>query len=179
MCMAFPCSDYYESSVLGLVRLRSSRLAQFRAGQASRVPVFRSSTLVPLGGELCPLRLWRGAEESRSHLECGGSHPPARNIEPRQFCSRYIASHAIARLGDVFGCRGVRRSLRYLTMGTAVARPTLMGASGTVKAALLMTLHRRHPIELCGPLPSIALYRGTALQPPVEDQQVWEAISKS
>jgi hypothetical protein len=64
-------------------------------------------------------------------------------------------------------------------MGTAVARPTLMGASGTVKAALLMTLHRRHPIELCGPLPSIALYREAALQPPVEDQQVWEAITKS
>src|ERR1039458_8434370 len=34
-----------------------------------------------------------------------------------------------------------------------------------------MTPHRRHPIELCGPLPSIALYRGAALQPPVEDQQ--------
>jgi hypothetical protein len=98
---------------------------------------------------------------------------------PRQFCSRYLASHAIARLGDVFGYRGVRRSLRYLTMGTAVARPTPMGASGTVKAALLMTPHRRHPIELCGPLPSIALYRGAALQPPVEDQQVWEAITMS
>src|ERR1700679_1775320 len=70
MCMAFPCSDYYESSVLGLVRFRSSRLAQFRAGQASRVPVFRSSTFVPLGSELYPLQLWRWAEESRSHLEC-------------------------------------------------------------------------------------------------------------
>src|SRR5450432_3170319 len=102
------------------------------------------------------------------------SHPPARNIEPRQFCSRCIASHAIARLGDVFGCRGVRRSLCYLTMGTTVARPTPMGASGTVKTALLMTLHRRHPIELCGPVPSTALCRGAALQPPVEDQQVWE-----
>ena len=98
---------------------------------------------------------------------------------PRQFGSRYLASHAIARLGDVFGCRGVRRSLRYLTMGTVVARPAPMGASGTVKAALLMTPHRRHPIELCGPLPSIALYRGAALQPPVEDQQVWEAITMS
>jgi hypothetical protein len=42
-----------------------------RTGQASRVPVFRSSTLVPLGGELCPLRLGMWAMESRSHLECG------------------------------------------------------------------------------------------------------------
>jgi len=31
------------------------------------------------------------------------SHSPARNIEPRRFCSRYLASHAIARFGDILG----------------------------------------------------------------------------
>ena len=172
MYMAFPCSDYYESSVLDLVRFRSSRLAQFRAGQTSRVPVFRSSTLVPLGSELYPLRFWRWAEESRSHLECD------IRIHQRGTSNRAGSVHVTlpptpSRDSETFSrCRGVRRSLCYLTMGTAVARPAPMGASGTVKAALLMTLNRRHPIELCGPLPPTALCRGAALQPPVEDQQV-------
>ena len=64
LCAAFPRSDYYGSSALGLVRLRPSRRAQFRAGQASRVPVFRSPTFVSLGGELYPWRYGRRAEES-------------------------------------------------------------------------------------------------------------------
>jgi hypothetical protein len=57
------------------------------------------------------------------------SHSPARNIEPRRFCSRYLASHAIARFGGIVGYRSFQRSLRYLTMGTPVARPALDGRS--------------------------------------------------
>jgi hypothetical protein len=33
--------------------------------------------------------------------------------------------------------------------------------------ALKLPKSRRHPIELCGPVPSTALCRGAALQPPV------------
>lgn len=60
-----------------------------------------------------------------SRMRC--THPPARNIEPRRFCSRYFASHAIARLGGVVGYRGFLHSLRCLTMDITVARPTLDG----------------------------------------------------
>lgn len=60
-----------------------------------------------------------------SRMRC--SHPPARNIEPRRFCSRYFASRAIAPLGDVVGYRGFQRSLRYLAIDTEVARPALDG----------------------------------------------------
>ena len=34
-----------------------------------------------------------------------------------------------------------------------------------------MTPNRRHPIELLGPLSTVALTAETAFQPPVEDQQ--------
>jgi hypothetical protein len=54
MCTVFPRSDYYGSSALGVVRLRSSRLARLRAGRTIRVPVFQSSTYVSLDGELHP-----------------------------------------------------------------------------------------------------------------------------
>ena len=64
LCAAFPRSDYYGSSALGVVHLRSSRLARFGAGQTIRVPVFRSPTFVPLGGELYPWRYWRRAERA-------------------------------------------------------------------------------------------------------------------
>jgi hypothetical protein len=64
MCAAFPHSDYYGSSALGVVRLRSSRLAWFLARQTIRVPVFRYSTLVPLDGELYPWRYWRRAKRA-------------------------------------------------------------------------------------------------------------------
>jgi hypothetical protein len=177
--MAFPCSDYYESSVLGPVRLRSSRLAQFQTGQAGRVPVFRSSTFVSLGGELYPLRRWRWAEESRSHLEYAtrihqqGAFSPAGSV--RLVC---LPRHRASRRRSTIKRRPTLTSLsRHKHYGSLTyAR---WGVSGTVKAALLMTLHRRHPVELCGPLPSTTLCRRAALQPPVEDQQVWEVISKS
>jgi hypothetical protein len=42
---------------------------------------------------------------------------------------------------------------------------------GTVKADLLMSLHRQRPVELFGPLPSTAPADGAALQPPVGNQQ--------
>jgi hypothetical protein len=64
MCAAFPHSDYYESSVLGVARLLPSRLAQFRSGQTIRVPVFRFPTYVPLDGELYPWRYWKRAERA-------------------------------------------------------------------------------------------------------------------
>jgi hypothetical protein len=54
MCAAFPHSDYYGSSALGVVRLRSSRLARLRARRTIRVPVFQSSTYVSLDGEFYP-----------------------------------------------------------------------------------------------------------------------------
>ena len=63
LCVAFPRSDYYGSSALGVVRLRPSRLARLRAGRAIQVPVFRSPTFVPLGGELYPGRCWDGSKE--------------------------------------------------------------------------------------------------------------------
>jgi hypothetical protein len=58
---AFPCADYYASSALDTAPLRPSRLAQFRAGRTVRVPVFRSSTCVWLGGVLYP---WRCGERA-------------------------------------------------------------------------------------------------------------------
>jgi len=64
MYTAFPYSDYYESSALDVVRLRSSRLAQFRTGQTYRVPVFPSSTFTPLGGMLYPWRYGERAMEA-------------------------------------------------------------------------------------------------------------------
>lgn len=64
MCAAFPRADYYGSSALGRTRLRPSRLAQFRSGRVIRVPVFRSSTFVSLGGGLYPWRCGRRVEES-------------------------------------------------------------------------------------------------------------------
>jgi len=70
MCAAFPRADYYGSSALGVVLLRPLRLAQFLAGRTIRVPVFRSSTFVSLGGELYPWRCGRRAEEKVSHPGC-------------------------------------------------------------------------------------------------------------
>ncbi len=54
--MAFPRSDYYGGSALGVVRLRPSRVARLRlrTGQTIRVPVFRFSTFVSLDGGLYP-----------------------------------------------------------------------------------------------------------------------------
>lgn len=54
LCAAFPRSDYYGSSALGVARLLPSRLARFRAGQTIRVPVFLLSTFMPVGGGLYP-----------------------------------------------------------------------------------------------------------------------------
>jgi hypothetical protein len=64
MHAAFPRSDYYESSALGVTHLRPSRLARLRAGQMIRVPVFRFSTFVPLDGGLYPWRCWRRAKRA-------------------------------------------------------------------------------------------------------------------
>lgn len=61
---AFPRSDYYGRSALGVVHLRPSRRAQFRTGQTIRVPVFRFPTLMPIGGELYPARCGRQGHES-------------------------------------------------------------------------------------------------------------------
>jgi hypothetical protein len=57
--------------------------------------------------------------------------------------------------------RGFRRPLRCLAINTAVARPADDGLHrGTVKADLLMSPGRRHPVELFGPLPPVALRQG-------------------
>ena len=173
MCMAFPCSDYYESSVLDLVHIRSSRLAQFRVGQTSRVPVFRSSTFVPLGSELYPLQLWRWAEESRSHLECDG-RIHQRGTSSRASSVRVTLPPTPSRDLEVVldKYRGFSRPLRYLAIDTAVARP---GDDGLHPVQL-------RPICLCHPTGDtrssfsapfhLSLSdRGAALQPPVEDQQ--------
>ena len=70
MYAAFPRADYYGSSALVVVLLRPLRLAQFLAERTIRVPVFRSSTFVSLGGELYPWRCGRWVEEKMPHLEC-------------------------------------------------------------------------------------------------------------
>ena len=125
--MAFPRSDYYGSSALGVVRLRPSRLARLRAGRAIQVPVFRSPTFVPLGGELYPGRCWEWVKgvspipgaEVRSHQEGLTSLPMP---------DRLRCLHAIARdEGDVCFLRGFGRSLRCLAIGTAVARRAVNG----------------------------------------------------
>lgn len=67
MYAAFPRADYYGSSALGVALLRPLRLAQFLAGRTIRVPVFRSSTFVSLGGELYPWRCGGRAEKKMSH----------------------------------------------------------------------------------------------------------------
>ena len=123
---AFPRSDYYESSALGVVHLRPLRLAQFRAGRTIRVPVFRSSTFVSLGGELYPWRCGGRAKErcpipdtlrvsSRGELlapprQIAWSPPPSRYVETgfRKY-------------------RGFQRPLRYLAIDTMVARPAADG----------------------------------------------------
>lgn len=56
---AFPHSDYYESSALGVVPIWPSQRARLPTGQTIQVPVFRFPTLVPLGGELYPVQCGR------------------------------------------------------------------------------------------------------------------------
>lgn len=45
LCVAFPHSDYYESSALGVVHIWPSQRARLPTGQTIQVPVFRLSTL--------------------------------------------------------------------------------------------------------------------------------------
>jgi hypothetical protein len=119
---AFPRSDYYGSSALGGVPLRPLRLAQFRAGRTPRVPVFRSSTLVSLGGELYPWRCRRRTEESMAipSALCAPSSgelpaPPLQIARPPP-----PSRHGEA---AIYKYTGFRRPLRYLTIDTAVVRP--------------------------------------------------------
>jgi len=84
LCAAFPRSDYYGSSALGGVPLRPLRLAQFRTGRTPRVPVFRSSTFVSLGGELYPWRCRRRPRKvqpsrARYARSAVGSYQPHRS----------------------------------------------------------------------------------------------------
>lgn len=142
-----------------------------RTGQACQVPVFRSSTFVPLGGRLYPRRCRRRAERA---VPVSDTVPvPSREdrrTSPLQIA--YLASHAIARPGGIIG-------IPRLQSPTSLSRHRYCGspayrrwsASGTFKADLLMTLYRRRPIELLGPLPPVAPTGGAALQPPVENQQ--------
>jgi hypothetical protein len=46
MCAVFPRSDYFGSSILGVVHLRSSRLAMLRAGRTIRVSVLMEAVAI-------------------------------------------------------------------------------------------------------------------------------------
>lgn len=119
--VAFPRSDYYAGSAPDGVRLRPSRLAQFRAGQTYRVPVFRSSTFVRLGGVLYPWRYGRRAMGACPvpNAAFGASSSGHRENPPHLFASppRHRVMEVI--WSEV---RGIRRALRYLTIRTVVAR---------------------------------------------------------
>ncbi|MCY1562541.1 hypothetical protein D9M68_999540 [compost metagenome] len=81
LCAAFPHSDYYESSALGVVHIRPSQRARLPTGQTIQFPVFRLPTLLPLGGELYPVQCGRwgiGASPISGLIE----NPAARIDEP-------------------------------------------------------------------------------------------------
>ena len=157
MCAALPRADYYESSALGVVRLRPSRLAQFRSGQTIRVPAFRSTTCVPLGGELYPWRCGGWAHESASHPRC------VPRIQQQGVTSLAAsdrsASTAIAAFGGKFPQIQRRQSLTSLSRHRHCGSPACSrwSTSGTVKTDLLMSPDQRRPIELLGPLPPVTL----------------------
>ena len=132
MCAALPRADYYESSALGVVRLRPSRLAQFRSGQTIRVPAFRSTTCVPLGGELYPWRCGGWAHESASHPRC------VPRIQQQGVTSLAAsdrsASTAIAAFGGKFPQIQRRQSLTSLSRHRHCGSPACSrwSTSGTV-----------------------------------------------
>src|SRR6476469_3027599 len=100
MCAALPRADYYESSALGVVRLRPSRLAQFRSGQTIQVPAFRSTTYASLGGELYPWRCGGWVHESTSRPGCVSRIQQQGDTSPA--ASDRSASTAIAAFGSKF-----------------------------------------------------------------------------
>ena len=173
MYAAFPRSNYYGSSALGGIHLRPSRLAQFRAGQTLRVPVFRFSTFMHLGGVLYPWRFRETSFESTSRLRTRFWRGQQRGAsEPRRFRSRVPPTPSRQVEAAKYKVRGVRRTLRCLALCTVVARRADDG---------------RHPIQfrpICSCHPTgdarsnfSASFRPmlspdeAALQPPVKNQQ--------
>jgi hypothetical protein len=92
LCVALPRSDYYGSSALGVVLLRPLRLAQFPAGRTIRVPVFRSSTFVPLDGGLYPWRCWRRPRKVwPPRMRC--TRPAVGSYQPHRISSQNLRRH--------------------------------------------------------------------------------------
>jgi len=92
LCVALPRSDYYGSSALGVVLLRPLRLAQFPAGRTIRVPVFRSSTFVPLDGGLYPWRCWRRPRKVwPPRMRC--TRPAVGSYQPHRISSQNFRRH--------------------------------------------------------------------------------------